>query len=118
SLPRVLRGEFPCFDGTTKALRLPAARPAALHGLRLAVPQRPLVRFAPRRTNAPPKTGVGNPVTPAGIITEETTGSPRFPGDPDCPFALFSRRRQDCGHQTATVPQRGPLQQFVDVQKV
>lgn len=38
SLPRVLRGEFPCFDGTTKALRLPAAHPAALRCLRLAVP--------------------------------------------------------------------------------
>src|SRR5262249_17018995 len=39
---------------------------------------------------------------------EETTGDPKFLGDPDCPFALFSRRRQDCGHQTDTVPQRGP----------
>ena len=24
------------------------------------------------------------------------------------PFAMFSRRRQDCGHQTGTVSQRGP----------
>ena len=39
SLDRVLRGEFPCFDGTIKALRLPAARPAALRCLRLAVPR-------------------------------------------------------------------------------
>ena len=38
SLDRVLRGEFPCFNGTIKALRLPAARPAALRYLRLAVP--------------------------------------------------------------------------------
>jgi hypothetical protein len=75
SLPRVLRGEFPCFNGSTKALRLPAARPAALRCLRLAVPQRPLVRFAPRRTSAPSRPGVGNPVSPAGISTEETTGS-------------------------------------------
>ena len=107
-LHRVLRGEFPCFHGSIKALRLPAARPAALRCLRLAVPQRPLVLFAPRRTSAPPRPGVGNPVTPAGIITEETTGSPRFPGNPDCPFAMFSRRRQDCCHQTSTVQQRGP----------
>jgi len=62
SLPRVLRGEFPCFDGTTRALRLPAARPAALRRLRLAVPPRPLVLFAPRRTSAPPGPGVGDPV--------------------------------------------------------
>ena len=38
-LHRVLRGEFPCFDGTIKALRLPAAHPAALRCLRLAVPR-------------------------------------------------------------------------------
>jgi hypothetical protein len=108
SLPRALRGEFPCFNGSIKALRLPAARPAALRCLRLAVPQRTPVLFAPRRTSAPPGPGVGHPVTPAGIITEETAGSPRFPGNPDCPFALFNRRRQDRGHQTATVPRRGP----------
>src|SRR5262249_8285574 len=108
SLPRVLRGEFPCFAGTTKALRLPAAHPAALRCLRLAVPQRSLVRFAPRRTSAPPGPGVGHPVAPAGIITEETTGSPRFPRNPDCPFAVFSRRRQDGSHQTDIVQPRGP----------
>ena len=38
-LHRVLRGEFPCFHGTIKALRLPAAHPAALRCLRLAVPR-------------------------------------------------------------------------------
>jgi len=38
-LHRVLQGEFPCFDGTIKALRLPAARPVALRFLRLAVPR-------------------------------------------------------------------------------
>src|SRR5262249_273815 len=108
SLHRVLRGEFPCFAGTIKALRLPAARPAALRCLRLAVPRRALVRFAPRRTSAPPGPGVGDPVAPAGIFAEETTGSPKFPGNPDCPFAVFSRRRQDRGHQTGTVPRRGP----------
>lgn len=66
SLPRVLWSEFPCFDGTIKTLRLPAAHPATLRCLRLAVPQRPLVLFAPRRTSAPPKPGVGDPVSPAG----------------------------------------------------
>ena len=39
---------------------------------------------------------------------EETTGAPKFLGNPNYPFAMFSRRRQDCGHQTGTVPQRGP----------
>jgi hypothetical protein len=108
SLPRVLRGEFPCFNGTTRALRLPAAHPAALRCLRLAVPPRSLVLFAPRQTSALPGPGVGHPVAPAGMLAEETTGAPKFLGHPDCPFALFTRRRQDCGHQTSTVPQRGP----------
>ena len=70
--------------------------------------QRSLVLFAPRRTSAPPRPGVGHPVAPAGSFAEETTGSPKFLGNPECPFAVFSRRRQDCGHQTGTVPQRGP----------
>jgi len=46
-----------------------------------------LVRFAPWRTSAPPRPGVGNPVSPTGNIAEETTGSPKFLGNPDCPFA-------------------------------
>ena len=51
SLHRVLRGEFPCFHGTIKALRLPDARPAALRCPRLAVPR--LARcFAPAATRA------------------------------------------------------------------
>jgi hypothetical protein len=51
-LHRVLQGEFHCFDGSIKALRLPDAHPAALRFLRLAVPQPSLVVFAPRRTSA------------------------------------------------------------------
>src|SRR5262249_49260998 len=46
--------------------------------------------------------------SPGRELAEETTGSRKFLGDPDCPFALFSRRRRDCGHQTMAVPQRGP----------
>ncbi len=38
-LHRVLQGEFPCFNSTIKALRLPVAHPAALRCLRLAVPR-------------------------------------------------------------------------------
>ena len=38
-LRKVLRGEFPCFNGTIKALRLPAAHPTALRFLRLVVPR-------------------------------------------------------------------------------
>jgi hypothetical protein len=81
-LHRVLRGEFPCFDGTIKALRLPAARPAALRCLRLAVPQRSLVLFAPRRTSAPPKPGVGHPVSPAGMSLRRRQDLPSSWGTP------------------------------------
>ena len=42
-------------------------------------------------------------------LTEETTGSPKFLENPDCPFAhVPHRRRQDRGHQTVTVPRHGP----------
>jgi hypothetical protein len=41
--------------------------------------------------------------------SEETTGSLKFLGNPNCPFAhVPNRRRQDCLHQTNTVQQRGP----------
>jgi hypothetical protein len=82
SLRRVLRGEFPCFDGTTKALRLPAAHPAALRCLRLAVPQRSLVLFAPRRTSAPQGPGVGHPVAPAGMSPRRRQDIPSSWGTP------------------------------------
>ena len=70
-LHRVLRGKFPCFTGTIKALRLLAARSTALRYLRLVVPQRSLVVFAPEWTSSPPRPGVGNPVSPAGIELRE-----------------------------------------------
>ena len=49
SLPSTWSGRVPCprFRGTIKALRLPAALPAALRCLRLAVPRRRALRFAP-----------------------------------------------------------------------
>ena len=100
SLHRVLRGEFPCFGGTIKALRLPAAHPAALRYLRLAVPQRSLVLFAPQRTSAPPWPGVGDPVSPAGNSLRNRQDLPSSWGIPIVRLHMFSRRRQDCWHQT------------------
>ena len=82
SLHRVLRGEFPCFNGSIKALRLPAAHPTVLRCLRLAVPQRSLVLFALRWTSAPPKPGVGDPVTPAGISLRRRQDLPSSWGTP------------------------------------
>jgi len=36
-------------------------------------------------------------------IAEETTGSPKFLGNPNVRLHMFSRRRQDCLHQTIAV---------------
>ena len=108
SLHRILRGEFPCFNGTIKALRLPAACPAALRCLRLAVPQRSLVRFAPWQTSVPPRPGVGDPVSPAGMSLRKRQDLTSSWGTPLARLPMFSRRRRDCCHQTITVQQRGP----------
>ena len=120
SLPRVLRGEFPCFSGTIKALRLPAARPAALRCLRLAVPQRPLVLFAPRRMSAPPKPGVGDPVSPAGTSLRKRQDLPSCWGTLIVRLHMFYTdagriadtrpfgcREMALGHRTAKAPAKG-----------
>ncbi len=120
SLDRVLRGEFPCFDGTIKALRLPAVHPAALRCLRLAVPQRPLVLFAPRRTSAPPKPGVGDPVSPAGTSLRKRQDLPSSWRTPIVRLHMFhtdagrtaDTRPSRChgmalGHRTAKAPAKG-----------
>ena len=81
------RTSFPSFGGTSVAL----------------------VAFAPRRTSAPPRPGVGNPVSPAGMLPRKRQDLPKFLGNPNCPFAHVPiRLRQDCSHQTITVQQRGP----------
>ena len=41
-------------------------------------------------------------------FAEETTGSPKFLGNPNVRLHMFRRRRQDCWHQTITVQQHGP----------
>src|SRR3990167_2460076 len=93
SLPstRSGRGPFPRFDGTIKALRLPAALLAALRCLRLAIPLGASWHSLP-----PPKIatavgrgffGFGDP--PGPIDPVETTGSPKFLGNPNCFYARF-----------------------------
>jgi len=73
---------FPRFDGTIKALRLPAGLPAAFRFLHLAVPQEHAC-FAPTvaacRNGGP---GVGHPESPSGLSSVETAGSPKFLGNP------------------------------------
>ena len=81
------RTSFPSFGGTSVAL----------------------VAFAPRRTSAPPRPGVGDPVSPSGMLPRKQARSPKFLGNLDCLFAHVPiRLRQDCSHQTITVQQHGP----------
>ena len=85
-LHRVLRGEFPCFTGTIKALRLPAAHPAVLRYLRLAVPRcHSLCSLLGGRVTA--EAWSWSPGSSSRDVAEETAGSPKFLGNPKCPFA-------------------------------
>ncbi len=67
-----------------------------------------LVAFAPRRTSAPSRPGVVDPVSPAGILPRKRQELPSSWGTPIVRLHMFSRLRQDCSHQTITVQQRGP----------
>ena len=61
-----------------------------------------LVLFAPRRTSAPTRPGVGHPVAPAGMLPRRRQVLPSSWGTPIVRLHMFSRRRQDCLHQTIT----------------
>jgi len=88
ALPPSRRTSFPSLGGTSVAL----------------------VVFASQRTSEPLGPGVGNPVSPAGSSPRSEQGSPKFLGNPNCPFAHVPiRRRQDCLHQTITVAAAWPL---------
>jgi hypothetical protein len=100
SLHRVLRGEFPCFIGTIKALRLPAALPDSHRFLRLAVPPRPLVLFAPQQTSALLWPGVVDPVSPAGISQRKRQDLPGSWGTP----SVRSPCSVDAGRTARTRP--------------
>ena len=57
---------FPRFHGTIKALRLPAAHPAALRFLRLAVPRSTYISLPPPLRAAAAGLGVVHSVSPSG----------------------------------------------------
>ena len=69
---------------------------------------RSLVVFAPWRTSEPPRPGVGNPVSPAGMSPRRQQDLPSSWGTSSSVCHVPNRRRQDCLHQTITVQQRGP----------
>ena len=96
-------GSVPPLPRYYEALRLPAARPAALRCLRLAVPVAPAFRSrGPRRSGRGP--GVGHPVPPAGTC-REGEGASQVPGEPlvnvPCsPTPAGSRAPGHCGAAT------------------
>ena len=60
-----------------------------------------LVKFAPWQTSEPPGPGVGNPVSPSGMLPRKQQDLPSSWGTSIIPFAhVPNRRRQDCLHQT------------------
>ena len=75
---------------------------------RLAVPRVALVSFAPRRTSAPPRPGVRNPVAPVRKFAEERTGFSQVPGEP--PLSVCNVPATPAGLLAPdhTVQQRGP----------
>src|SRR6516225_7462648 len=110
SLPRVLAARVPRLLRYYGALRFPAVLAVPLRCLRRTVTTPcACVRRSTQARRRLGARGVRVRPPPGPVVIEaETVGRPKFLGDPDCPFALFSRRRQDRGHQTATVPRRGP----------
>ena len=100
SLHRVLRDQFPGFISTMRVLRLPATHLAALRFLRLAIPRlHSLCSLLDRRVHRQGLELVSRYLHPD--VAEEATGSPKFLGNLNNPFAhVPNRRRQDCLHQT------------------
>lgn len=56
----------------------------------------------------PSRPGVGNPVSPAGILPRKRQDLASSWGISIVRSRMFSRRRQDCSHQTIAMQQRGP----------
>jgi hypothetical protein len=102
SLHRVPRDQFPGFIGTMRVLRLPTVHPAALRCLGLAVPR--LHSFCSLLGGRVRRRGlelVTRWLRPG--IFEETTGSPKFLENLNCPFA---RVLTDAGRTANTRPLR------------
>ena len=81
--PRGSHGRlFPRFNGTIKALRLPAGPPAAFRFLHLAVPRDHAI-FAPAiATCGNVRPGVGHPVSPTGLLPWRRQDLPSSWGTP------------------------------------
>jgi hypothetical protein len=62
-----------------------------------------LVVFAPRRTSGPPRPGVGNPVSPAGMLPRKRQDLPSSWGTPIARLHMF---QSDAGRTVCTRPLR------------
>ena len=103
------RVAFPGFNGTIRALRLPAARPAALRCLRLAVPA--FARSLRSHQRGVRRRGPGVFALRSGCpfrIQVETTGPPAFLGNPNCALALLSDPGGTATPSHYDVPARPP----------
>ena len=102
SLHRVPRDQFPGFIGSMKVLRLPAAHLAALRFLRLAIPRlHSLCSLLGGRVRRQGQELVTRYLRPG--FAEEASGSPKFLGNLNCPFA---RVLTDTGGTAFTKPLR------------
>jgi hypothetical protein len=99
---------FPRFNGTIKALRLPAIHPAVLRFLRLAVP-RERARFAPTAVARGRRRAWG--WSPGIPVREGFRGDGRIsqvPGEPQFPFAHVLRPRPAGASLTKAGRSHGP----------
>ena len=99
---------FPRFDGTIKALRLPAGLPAALRFLRLAVP-RERADFAPAAVARGRRRAWGwSPGIPVRVVFRGDGTISQVPGEPRSPFAHVLRPRPAGASLTLAGRSRGP----------
>jgi hypothetical protein len=99
---------FPRFHGTIKALRLPAAPPAALRFLRLAVP-RERAHFAPYAVARGRRGAWGwSPGIPVRVCFRGDDRISQVPGEPQFPFAHVLRPRPADASLTLAGRPRGP----------
>jgi hypothetical protein len=87
-------------------------RPASLSPRFVAFAWRyPALRlsFRSRRSSAPNRgPGVGNPVPTTGKLRRETFRTSQVPGEPFCPYALFSDPGRTASTRPVMVPRHGP----------
>ena len=97
----VLQGEFPSFNSTIKALRLPATHLAALRFLRLAIPRLHSLSLLLDGRVQPPRPGVGNPASPSGMLPRKQQDLPSSWGTSIIRLHMF---QTDAGRTACTRP--------------